>query len=160
MKMKVQFSIEPDKVSTVLAALARVGVVNVAVRTEGEVEAERSNFDKLVHSVLEQQKGTTLPTESVLFPRDGERGPDTKRRQYAHGKQDKGIKGYDLCLQIFETLAPETVLSFEQVNEEFMKHEFANGTPSTYLSALVKEGKLIRPAMGRYYMPDPSKRSK
>lgn len=153
MKMKLHFTIEPDKVSAVLAALSRVGVVNVVVRTEGEPETmSDTNFGKLAQSVLEQQQAP-LSRESMMYSRDIQRGPDRKERHYVGGKQDKGIKGYDLCLQIFETLPPETVLSFEQVNEEFMKHEFANGTPSTYLSALVREGKLIRPTMGKYYMP-------
>lgn len=156
MKMKLQFSIEPDKVSDVLAALARVGVFNVIVRTEGEPERS-TDFGKLAQNVLEQQK-SGLPSVSVMYDRDTQRGPDRKKREYVGGQQDKGIKGYDLCLQIFQTLPPETVLTFQQVNEEFTKHNFANGAPSTYLSALVREKKLVRPTMARYYMPDPKKR--
>ena len=105
-------------------------------------------------------QGFPIIKESKLYPRDsGGRGKANKPYEFGGGKKRKEIDGYTLVLDIFRTLPYGTVLTTEQVNREFIKFDFQSGSAVAYLAMMVSEGKLIRPRMGHYYMPDPQQRS-
>ena len=186
--LRISFKVTPEQVEPVLKSLREHGIVTVAVKaldepnpvlaTTPEGYAEKLKFHIQARGVPELPKlepigemwdriktaadaqNFPLVVESKLYPRDsGGRGKASKPYEFGGGKKRKEIDGYTLVLDIFRTLPYGTVLTTEQVNHEFIKFDFQSGSAVTYLAMMVQEGKLIRPRMGHYYMPDPQQRS-
>lgn len=113
-------------------------------------------WDKIKEAAV--AKDFPLATESKFFPRNFDRtGEAHNKHEFGGGKKLKEVDGTTLCLDIFRTLPYKTLLTTQEVEAEFAKFDFKKGSASTYLSALVRDGKLIRPEMGKYYMPDPQR---
>jgi hypothetical protein len=159
MKMQIRFSVDPDKVSGVIAHLAKIGVTAVAVSVKTDevptwavkpsdvvgyqdeqmgVSADQTRFDRLVRETLTPRK-----------PREAQRGPDKGKRTFEGGVKDKGITGPELILQMFKT-SSDPVIHRQEFEQEFVKHGFKANSCSAPLSNLIKAGTLTRVSDGRY----------
>ena len=144
------FNVPEEDLGHVLAHLAKIGITNVNVRAVAEPQPAPEPEPQPTPPL-------TLPTDSITYPTMGSRPKRApyKRPDFAGGVRYKGISGEDLVMQIFDTLPDGTVLRYEQLADEFAKHNFNRHSCSSYLTKAVRQGKIIRLSYGAYYKPAP-----
>ena len=100
-----------------------------------------------VSTVLSALTGSSTLV-SVAPTKEGADKPNGYTRNYAGGRRNKGITGYDLASQIFKDV--KRVMTMSEVSQQFKSHGFAPNSASPALSRLVKEQKIRKLGGGKY----------
>lgn len=90
--------------------------------------------------------------ETSIIPATRESERSKKRIRYVGGRRIKDISAVDLIIEVLNT-SPTPVVAAEELSRAFVEHTFAKTSFNGAMTALVRDGTVIRIAPGKYVLP-------